>query len=256
MSKFFNNYNIKHLIQSGGNGKVYFAETETNVKVALKAVKWNSSKRCRIPIEVRNNIVLRDSRVKGINKMLGYHVDPNHETYWIALEWQPMDLLTFLEKFDPSEKVLKYIVFKILTILSDMQQNAGVMQTDLKPENILIDPETLDIHLCDFGFLVPTQYLFSKIQFGTLNYMAPESIDKERFYPTRSIVWSIGIMAYVLLNKSNPPYAKYQGQNVDKLHFEDFVSTEAKSFVKDCLEPNVEKRIELELLLSHRWLSC
>ena len=244
MSKFFEKYHIKKLIQKGSHGKVFLAETtkdDSTVEVAVKVSIWNKEKE-KFPNEIRNNLALLKPGIEGINKMLGYHIDADKGIYWIAMELQPMDLLTYLEKYDPSERLMKYIMYKVISILLDMQIEAGVMHTDLKPENILINPYTLDIYLCDFSDLVSTENNESTIRSGTLCYMSPESVLCRRFNTEKSIVWTIGIMAYVMLNGRDPPYQMYEGQDIKDLFFEECISNNAKSFVLSCLVPDVEKK--------------
>lgn len=84
----------------------------------------------------------------------------------------------------------------------------NIIHRDLKPENILLvstDQDNLEIKLTDFGFAC----FFDKDQglqdvLGSPLYMAPE-ICTEDAYDDKVDVWSIGVIAFVLLT-GRPPF--------------------------------------------------
>ena len=191
----------------------------------------------------------------------------------------------------------------------------GLVHRDLKPENILLvdsDDSLPEIKLIDFGTAKKFQYynfnnpaLISsgtikypiglKEKVGTLNYMAPEimalesghnkkedptgqSLDdyKKHFYSEKVDVWSIGVIAYVLLtgksafNDNLPTKAlmeeikgfiedplsdewkkKQENDKSSKPHiFEEQVFTRlpemVRNFVKACMHRNPDKRSSCE----------
>jgi len=67
----------------------------------------------------------------------------------------------------------------------------GVVHRDLKPENILIDPDTLQVKICDFGSAkkintLNTPYIVSRY------YRAPELIFCNTNYNSKIDIWSAG----------------------------------------------------------------
>lgn len=79
---------------------------------------------------------------------------------------------------------------------------------DIKPENILLessDKNNLNIKITDFGFACffkPGEG--RKEVLGSPLYMAPEII-KEQPYDNRVDIWSMGVIAYILLS-GRPPF--------------------------------------------------
>ncbi|CAM9275962.1 unnamed protein product, partial [Ectocarpus fasciculatus] len=81
-----------------------------------------------------------------------------------------------------------------------------VVHRDLKPENILLvndDDDTETIKLADFGFAVvaPTNSLTRGC--GTVGYVAPEILLREK-YGKAVDMWSIGVITYILLGGHVP----------------------------------------------------
>ena len=92
------------------------------------------------------------------------------------------------------------------------QQN--IVHRDIKPENILLAPEektanaSINLKLTDFGFACfydPSKGL--KQVLGSPLYMAPEIV-KEKSYEKAVDIWSIGVIAHILLSGSPPFYGK------------------------------------------------
>lgn len=88
------------------------------------------------------------------------------------------------------------------------------MHRDIKPENVLISPDAGDgkvsVKLTDFGFAAfcnPVKGLSQRL--GSPMYMAPEIIKNEP-YGCKVDVWSIGVIAHVLLSGSPPFFARTQ----------------------------------------------
>ena len=75
------------------------------------------------------------------------------------------------------------------------------MYRDIKPENILLTKDG-HIKLTDFGlskFMQDKSYTFA----GTPEYIAPEIIMRSG-YDTKIDIWSIGILAYEMINGNAP----------------------------------------------------
>ena len=98
----------------------------------------------------------------------------------------------------------------MLSAIQHMHDDCNIVHRDLKPENILLETERdiNDIKLIDFGTAkrffkdehgntIP----FSKKE-GTTAYMAPEVIKDD--YNEKCDIWSIGVIAYILLTGRQP----------------------------------------------------
>lgn len=89
-----------------------------------------------------------------------------------------------------------------------------ICHRDIKPENILLSPEEstepdkLTIKLTDFGFACfyrPERGL--KQVLGSPLYMAPEIVREEQ-YDKKVDIWSVGIIAHILLSGCPPFFGK------------------------------------------------
>ncbi|KAH7675471.1 Non-specific serine/threonine protein kinase protein [Dioscorea alata] len=140
----------------------------------------------------------------------------------------------------------------------------GVIHRDLKPENFLYanKKENSPVKAIDFGlsvFFRPGES-FSEIV-GSPYYMAPEVL--KRNYGPEIDIWSAGVILYILLS-GVPPFWAETEQGVaqailrGRIDFEKdpwpHVSENAKSLVKQMLEPNPKLRLTAEQVLEHPWL--
>tara|TARA_B110001452_G_scaffold236098_1_gene215215 strand:+ start:19 stop:1428 length:1410 start_codon:yes stop_codon:yes gene_type:complete len=165
------------------------------------------------------------------------------------------------------EEDARRVIRQLLGAVSHMHKH-GVLHRDLKPENILLETAAHDsaIKVADFGSAKrlasagPSAY--ANTPCGSMGYAAPEQIALLR-YEREVDVWSVGIIAYVLLSGSMPfDPAHY----VDALASENFevvllpeqwagVSDDAKAFVLALLQLQPSSRPKVEQALKHPWLA-
>ena len=89
-----------------------------------------------------------------------------------------------------------------------------IVHRDIKPENILLCPEesrpgeVIQVKLTDFGFATFFKKGESLKQvLGSPLYMAPEIV-QEQAYNTKVDIWSVGVIAHILLSGSPPFFGK------------------------------------------------
>jgi len=135
--------------------------------------------------------------------------------------------------------------------------------SDLKLENFLFESTDDDsqMKLIDFGlsqFFEENEIIVSPV--GTPYYVAPEVLSGA--YTNKCDVWSIGVIAFMLLSGTPPFYGKddlgtLRSVRAGRLVFEDKyfknISMTAKNFISSCLTKNVEKRPDARTLLGHDW---
>ncbi|PIA53830.1 hypothetical protein AQUCO_00900428v1 [Aquilegia coerulea] len=163
-----------------------------------------------------------------------------------------------------SEEDAKTIMVQILSVVAFCHLQ-GVVHRDLKPENFLFSSKDEDSSLkaIDFGlsdFVKPDERLNDIV--GSAYYVAPEVL--HRAYGTEADMWSIGVIAYILLCGSRPFWARTESgifRAVLKAEpsFEEApwpsLSSDAKDFVKGLLNKDFRKRFTAAQALSHPWLS-
>ena len=138
----------------------------------------------------------------------------------------------------------------------------NIAHRDLKLENIVM--EGSDIKIIDFGIskLLQSRSQIMEASVGTPLYVSPEVLDGN--YDIRCDLWSLGVIAYMLLS-GNPPF---NGKNTEDLvkkikttdyDFEDEIwdneiSKDAQEFIEKLLHYDPEKRMLIDEALEHNWL--
>ncbi|XP_069469409.1 serine/threonine-protein kinase 17A [Ambystoma mexicanum] len=163
------------------------------------------------------------------------------------------------------EKDVQRLMRQILEGISFLHRN-NIVHLDLKPQNILLTSECPlgDIKIVDFGLsriLNNTEELREIM--GTPEYVAPEILNYEPI-STSTDMWSIGVLAYVMLTGSSPFLGDDKQQtflNISQLNLsyseEDFdgISELAVDFIKTLLVKKPQGRATADDCLQHPWLA-
>ncbi|CAM8985747.1 unnamed protein product [Rhodiola kirilowii] len=161
------------------------------------------------------------------------------------------------------EEDAKTVLTQILGVVAFCHLQ-GVVHRDLKPENFLFSSkdENSQLKAIDFGlsdFVRPDERLNDIV--GSAYYVAPEVL--HRSYGTEADVWSIGVIAYILLCGSRPFWARTESgifRSVLKADpsFDEqpwpAMSPEARNFVKRLLNKDPRKRLTAVQALCHPWI--
>lgn len=142
----------------------------------------------------------------------------------------------------------------------------NIAHLDIKPQNLLLTaafPQG-EAKLCDFGIsrlILPGEEIFEIA--GTPDYIAPEVLQYEPI-SLATDMWSLGILAYVLLTGHTPfgadsKQATYCNITLGELDFpqelfED-VSAEAVNFITQLVVKDPRKRISIDEALRHPWMT-
>jgi serine/threonine protein kinase len=174
-----------------------------------------------------------------------------------------------LERDHYSENSARLCINSIASALAFCHER-GIAHRDIKPENILLSSSHSDanIKIADFGFakhLDATGKLHTIL--GTPSYIAPEILRRHP-YGTGVDVWSMGIIAYILLC-GYPPFATDKGQKAlfrkiakgphpsdDKFFEPEYwgdVSPGAKRLIRKMLTVDVNKRVTCAAVLNDPW---
>ena len=120
-----------------------------------------------------------------------------------------------------------------------------------------------EIKIADFGFSkkAPTEDSLSTIC-GTPGYVAPELLRLQR-YGTKSDMWSMGVIVFILLGGYPPFYADDERElfrltKIGKFEFDEEhwggISSEAKDFISSLLVIDPSKRSSAKEVLNHPWM--
>ncbi|KAK6149032.1 hypothetical protein DH2020_016557 [Rehmannia glutinosa] len=163
-----------------------------------------------------------------------------------------------------AEEDAKIIMEQILSVVAYCHLQ-GVVHRDLKPENFLFTSkdEHSPLKAIDFGlsdYVKPDERLNDIV--GSAYYVAPEVL--HRSYGTEADMWSIGVIAYILLCGSRPFWARTESgifravlkadPSFDEAPWPS-LSPDAVDFVKRLLNKDYRKRLTAAQALSHPWLA-
>jgi len=145
-----------------------------------------------------------------------------------------------------------------------MHENS-IIHRDLKMENIMFESHHSDaeIKIIDFGLskkYLPQENVLNE-RVGTLYTMSPEVI--RGIYTEKADLWSIGVIAYMLLSNKKPFWGKTSNVIIDQIikcqynfHSSSWnhVSRQAKHFVHSLLKLDPRKRLSAQQALSTPWI--
>ena len=165
-----------------------------------------------------------------------------------------------------SEYEAARILHQILSAVSYMHRR-NIVHRDIKPENILFENDGCNssIKIIDFGLARKHNAKKGEAPMtavvGTPYYIAPEVL--RRNYDKACDLWSIGVIAYILLC-GYPPFNGTTAKAVcravvrDPVRFQTKVwknsSTGAKDFIVRLLQKEPRTRMTVEQALRHPWI--
>jgi serine/threonine protein kinase len=193
-----------------------------------------------------------------------YDVINTNKYLYLVLEYiNGISLLEFIQRKKKrriEEDICKNIFHQIVEAILYCQ-NKNICHRDIKLENILIIKDNI-IKLIDFGFAIKCDRdEYQEFFCGTLYYMPPEIVNKQKYIPFYSDIWSLGVLLYAMLFgkfpfKSNKEEKLFELINEAKLIFPSNieVSDEAKNLLNKIIVIKPSKRISLEDILNDPWL--
>ncbi|CRG94738.1 serine/threonine protein kinase KIN, putative [Plasmodium gallinaceum] len=190
-----------------------------------------------------------------------YEVHENIKNLYMILEYLPNgDLLTYIYKNNYiNENKARRILYQLISAVEYLHK-INIVHRDLKPENILLDYNN-NVKLIDFGLsTIFNQNNLLTTSCGSPFYTSPEILLGNKYKAESTDVWSLGIILFLLLNNKLP----FNHNDLNKLfqkiikgilHFEPYVSLNAKNLIQNMLNVNFKKRYSLNDIKNHIWFT-
>mmetsp|Transcript_23294 Transcript_23294/g.33389 ORF Transcript_23294/g.33389 Transcript_23294/m.33389 type:complete len:350 (-) Transcript_23294:1404-2453(-) len=126
------------------------------------------------------------------------------------------------------------------------------------------ESEDAELKLIDFGLskkFLPNEHRTMTEGVGTIYTMAPQVL--QGIYTSQADLWSVGVIAFMLMGSQKPFYHKRRRRVIDKIMRADYqyrgliwegISKEGKDFIDNLLVLDPKNRMNATTALQHNWL--
>ncbi|RNA27257.1 serine threonine- kinase DCLK2 isoform X3, partial [Brachionus plicatilis] len=258
------NYEIGRVIGEGNYSIVRECkDINTGIQFALKIIDLKKNPGREEVVDNEINILRRVKHPNIVKLVEDYNF--NNYVYLVFEYYKAGDLLeTITKRKKFLEKDAAAIIYTMASTI-DYLHSLCIIHRDIKLDNIMVQvyPDgSKSLKLGDFGSAVYAQEGLSE-KCGSPVYVAPEILS-DKSYGLEVDVWSLGIVAYILLCG----YAPFEGQSDEEtfdliknqeLKFleEDWlnISGPAIDLIRKMLDRNPENRVKASEILNHHWFN-
>ncbi|KAI5066767.1 hypothetical protein GOP47_0017295 [Adiantum capillus-veneris] len=265
---FKSTYKLERQLGQGSFGRTFIAtHLQSGAQAAVKAIQKSKILVSLSMADVKREVKIMQALSGHENVVEFYDAFEDKDFVYIVMELcrggELFSRIASKKGSQYTERDAARIVRQMLTIVARCHL-CGIVHRDLKPENFLFKSEddSSELKAIDFGlsnFIRPGRAFKDVV--GSACYLAPEVL--KRRSGAESDVWSIGVIAYLLLCGRRPFWERTESHVFKKILEEepDFnerpwptVSSSAKDFVRKLLVKNPRARLTASQALSHPWV--
>ncbi|KAL5554643.1 hypothetical protein UlMin_042044, partial [Ulmus minor] len=248
------------LLGCGSFGSVYEAIADYGFFIAVKEVSLlDEGSRGKQSIDQLRQEIALLSQFEHENIVQYYGTDKDESKLYIFLELVSNgSLLSLYQKYTLRDLQVSAYTRQILQGLKYLHDR-NVIHRDIKCANILVDASG-SVKLADFGLAKVTKLNDVKSLQGTARWMAPEVVDPKQGYGLPADIWSLGCTVLEMLTREMP----YSGLDWMQALFKiakgeppsvpDSLSTDARDFIRKCLQVSPDARATAAELLNHSFV--
>ncbi|XP_023938197.2 testis-specific serine/threonine-protein kinase 1 [Bicyclus anynana] len=265
-------YRLTKFVGEGAYAKVYLSEftgkDDSKVTLACKIIETSKAPKDFVikflPREIEVLIRLNHPHLIHVHSIF-----QRKTKYYIFMRYgENGDLLGYILKNGCVSENQSRVWLRQLALGLQYLHELEIVHRDIKCENILLTAN-FNVKLSDFGFSrfcvnEEDEPILSETYCGSMSYAAPEILRGKPYHPKPTDLWSIGIVLFVMLNKSMPfddtrMKKLYDQQMGKKYRFRSkvasVISLECKFVVKHLLEPDPGLRHTATQVLGSDWVA-
>ncbi|MBZ3879402.1 Sperm motility kinase 2B [Sciurus carolinensis] len=253
-SAFTDHYELVRTIGHGAYGQVVLApHRHTGAEVVAKVLELVLE---NIPVFSEPNVLmtLEHPNVVQLFQVIG----TEKHIYMVMEHAGGGDLQEHIARGMQEEEARR--VFRQIVCAVGYYHDRGIVHRDLKPENIVLDTRG-DIKLIDFGAASRFRAGQKLRRFwGTLPYLAPETVVGEEYEGPPGDVWSLGVILYFMLTRSLPFRATTSQKLLMRIVLARYdvphsVPVQARGLIRSILTVKPKKRPTVKQIFQHPWLT-
>lgn len=268
-------FELGHPLGKGKFGRVFVARTKPSKTpngapasgyiIALKALYKDEIRKEGLELQVRRELEIQmNLRHPHVLRLHGFFHDEGR--IFMMLEFAGKGELYKIMSKIPNNHFDEQTAAKLTAQMTDALaylHHKNVIHRDIKPENLLMDLKG-DLKVADFGWSVHAPTTRRTTMCGTLQYLAPEMVEKTEHDETVDL-WSLGVLIYEFLYGAPPfehPDPDEQKQRIRKVRYSfpkdrngrDLIPVLAQEIISGLLKYRGADRMPLNQVLLSSWM--